>query len=54
MLIQSTEDKSWKIRHALALNFPNLITAFGMEMAEMNLLGIFSSLLRDTENEVKL
>lgn len=54
MLIQSTEDKSWKIRHALAQNFPRLIIAFGMEMAEMNLLGIFSSLLRDTENEVKL
>ncbi len=54
MLIQSTEDKSWRIRHALAVNFPQLVTAFIKELQEMNLIAIFSSLLRDVENEVKL
>lgn len=54
MLIQSTEDKSWRIRHALAVNFPQLVTAFLKELQEMNLIAIFSSLLRDVENEVKL
>lgn len=54
MLIQSTEDKSWRIRHALAVNFPQLVTAFLKELQEMNLIAIFQSLLRDVENEVKL
>lgn len=54
ILIQSTEDKSWKIRHALALSFPGLITVLAKEIQDMNLIGIFSSLLRDHENEVKL
>jgi serine/threonine-protein phosphatase 2A regulatory subunit A len=54
IIIQSAEDKSWKIRSALAEVFPNIVTAMPKDLQEMNLIGIFTNLLRDNENEVKL
>lgn len=53
IIIGATEDKSWRIRLALAKNFSPLAEAFGKEITEISLIQIFTTLLKDSENEVK-
>ena len=54
LIIQITGDKSWKVRHYLASEFHNLAEAVGSELTENSLISIFSTLLRDAENEVRV
>ncbi len=52
-LIAAGEDKSWKVRLAFAKNFAELVSAFGKEITDNNLITNFSQLLNDGEPEVK-
>lgn len=54
VIIQATEDKSWRVRFALANNFSELAESFGKEITDMSLIQIFTTLMRDVENEVKI
>lgn len=54
IIIQLTGDKSWKVKLYLARNFAKLAEALGKEIADNSLFSIFSTLLRDMENEVRL
>jgi len=54
IIIQLTGDKSWKVRLYLAKNFAELAQALGKEISENSLFSIFSTLLRDLENEVRI
>lgn len=53
LVIQMTNDKSWKVKHHLAKEFANLAHAVGPEITDNSLISIFSALLRDPENEVR-
>lgn len=52
IVIQLTGDKSWRVKYHLAKVFPDLSEALGQEISENSLFSIFSTLLRDLENEV--
>lgn len=54
LIIQMTGDKSWRVRHHLAKSFANLGEAVGKEISDNSLTPIFSTLLRDQENEVRI
>lgn len=54
LIIAATEDKSWRVRLALSKNFAELTEAFGKETTDVSLIQIFTNLLRDTENDVKI
>lgn len=54
MVIQLTSDKSWRVRVHLAKSFGLLAAAVGSEISENQLLSIFSTLIRDLENEVRV
>eukprot|EP00826_Nyctotherus_ovalis_P021445 TRINITY_DN1691_c0_g2_i4.p2 TRINITY_DN1691_c0_g2~~TRINITY_DN1691_c0_g2_i4.p2 ORF type:complete len:223 (-),score=64.61 TRINITY_DN1691_c0_g2_i4:47-715(-) len=47
------EDKSWKVRLAIAKNFPELAGAFGKEIVDASLTTKFSLLLKDDEADVR-
>lgn len=49
-----TGDKSWKVKLHLAKNFADLAEALGPDICENPLFSIFSTLLRDLENEVRI
>ena len=51
--LQIFEDKSWKVRLAIAKNFPDLAGAFGKEIVDANLVTKFSILLKDDEADVR-
>lgn len=53
IIIAATEDKSWKIRLALAKNFAQLAEAFGKEITDISLIQIFTTLLKDAETDVR-
>lgn len=53
IIIAATEDKSWKIRLALAKNFSPLAEALGKEITDTSLIQIFTTLLKDGENDVR-
>lgn len=53
IIIAATEDKSWRIRLALSKNFSQLAEALGKEITDISLIQIFSTLLKDGENEVR-
>eukprot|EP01016_Furgasonia_blochmanni_P041612 TRINITY_DN542_c0_g1_i13.p1 TRINITY_DN542_c0_g1~~TRINITY_DN542_c0_g1_i13.p1 ORF type:complete len:580 (+),score=152.85 TRINITY_DN542_c0_g1_i13:214-1953(+) len=53
IIIAATEDKSWKVRLALAKNFAKLAEAFGKEITDLSLIQIFTTILRDAENDVR-
>lgn len=54
LIIQMTGDKSWRVRHHLAKSFANLAEAVGKDISDNSLISIFSTLLRDQENEVRI
>lgn len=54
IIIAATEDKSWRVRLALSKNFAELTEAFGKETTDVSLIQIFTNLLRDNENDVKI
>ena len=54
IIIAATEDKSWRVRLALSKNFAELTEAFGKETTDGSLIQIFTNLLRDNENDVKI
>lgn len=54
LIIQMTGDKSWRVKHFLAKSFADLAEAVGSELSENSLVSIFSTLLRDPENEVRV
>lgn len=54
LIIQLTGDKSWRVRHHLASEFHLLASAVGSEITDNSFLSIFSTLLRDSENEVRI
>lgn len=54
LIIQMTGDKSWRVRHHLAKSFANLAEAVGKDISDTSLISIFSTLLRDPENEVRI
>ena len=54
IIIQLTGDKSWKVKLHLAKYFANLAKALGKDISENSLFSIFSTLLRDLENEVRI
>jgi serine/threonine-protein phosphatase 2A regulatory subunit A len=54
IIIAATEDKSWKIRLALAKNFAQLAEAFGKEITDISLIQIFTNLLKDSETDVRI
>eukprot|EP00826_Nyctotherus_ovalis_P036138 TRINITY_DN3186_c0_g1_i1.p1 TRINITY_DN3186_c0_g1~~TRINITY_DN3186_c0_g1_i1.p1 ORF type:complete len:520 (+),score=94.15 TRINITY_DN3186_c0_g1_i1:285-1844(+) len=51
--LQIFEDKSWKVRLAIAKNFPELAGAFGKDIVDGNLVTKFSLLLKDDEADVR-
>lgn len=53
IIIAATEDKSWRIRLALAKNFSQLAEALGKDITEASLIQIFTTLLKDGENDVR-
>eukprot|EP01015_Nassula_variabilis_P028291 TRINITY_DN5896_c0_g1_i1.p1 TRINITY_DN5896_c0_g1~~TRINITY_DN5896_c0_g1_i1.p1 ORF type:complete len:389 (+),score=60.61 TRINITY_DN5896_c0_g1_i1:68-1234(+) len=53
IIIAATEDKSWRVRLALAKNFAGIAEAFGKEITDLSLIQIFTTILRDVENDVK-
>lgn len=53
IIIAATEDKSWKIRLALAKNFSQLAEALGKDITDASLIQIFTTLLKDGENDVR-
>lgn len=54
LIIAATEDKSWRVRLALSKNFAELTEAFGKDVTDVSLIQIFTNLLRDCENDVKI
>ena len=54
LIIQMTGDKSWRVKLHLAKCFADLAEAVGNDIAENSLISIFSTLLRDPENEVRI
>lgn len=54
LIIQMTGDKSWRVKHHLAKWFAELAKAVGKDIADNSLISIFSTLLRDPENEVRI
>ena len=54
LIIQLTGDRSWRVKNHLAGYFDKLIEALGEEVAENSMITIFSTLLRDSENEVRI
>lgn len=54
LIFAASEDDSWKIRHALSKNLPFIAEALGKEICEGFLAQIFTTLLKDSENEVKV
>ena len=54
LIIQMTGDKSWRVKLHLAKYFADLAEAVGSDIAESSLISIFSTLLRDPENEVRI
>lgn len=53
IIIAATEDKSWRIRLSLSKNFSQVAEALGKEITDISLIQIFSTLLKDGENEVR-
>ena len=53
LIIQLTGDKSWRVKHHLAKWFAELAFAVGKDISDNSLVSIFSTLLRDPENEVR-
>lgn len=49
-----TEDRSWRVRHALSKSFSELAEALGKEISDVSLVQIFTNLLRDGENDVRI
>lgn len=47
------EDKSWRIRYVVADKIMELVQGIGQDHATEHLLPSFSSLLKDTESEVR-
>ena len=54
VIIQSAEDKSWRVRLALSHNFAEIAESFGKEITDLSLVQTFSTLLKDVENVVKI
>ena len=54
IVITLTGDKSWRVRYHLAENFAELARALGKDIAVTSLISIFSTLLKDLENEVRI
>lgn len=54
LIIQMTGDKSWRVKLHLAKNFAKLAEAVKRDVADTSLINIFSTLLRDPENEVRI
>ena len=54
LIIQMTGDKSWRVKLHLAKNFAKLAHAVGKDISDNSLISIFSTLLRDPENEVRV
>lgn len=54
VVIQATQDKSWRVKLCLAKNFALLAEISGKEIAENPLSNIFSTLLKDPEVDVRL
>lgn len=54
LIIQMTGDKSWRVKLHLAKHFAKLANAVGKDIADNSLISIFSTLLRDPENEVRV
>jgi hypothetical protein len=49
-----TGDKSWRVRLCLSKIFTDLAQVLGPEISDSSLFSIFSTLLRDLENEVRI
>ena len=54
VIIQSAEDKSWRVRLALSKNFSEIAESFAKEITDLSLIQTFSTLLKDVENDVKI
>lgn len=53
IIISATEDKSWRVRLSLSKTFAELAEAFGHDVTDHNLIQIFTTLLKDPENDVR-
>ncbi len=49
-----TGDKSWKVKFYLSKIFAQLAKVLGPDITENSLFSIFTTLLRDLENEVRI
>ncbi|CAD8100976.1 unnamed protein product [Paramecium primaurelia] len=54
LIILQAEDKSWKVRMALAQIFADLAIAVGKDIADNQLLPICLNLLKDTQSDVRV
>ncbi|CAD8195625.1 unnamed protein product [Paramecium pentaurelia] len=54
LIILQAEDKSWKVRMALAQIFADLAIAVGKDIADYQLLPICLNLLKDTQSDVRV
>lgn len=54
LIIQSAEDKSWRVRLNLSKIFAELAEAVGKEISDSSLTQIFSNLLKDGESDVRV
>jgi serine/threonine-protein phosphatase 2A regulatory subunit A len=53
LIIQAQEDRSWRVRLSLAKNLSEIAEAFGKDITDLNLVQIFSNILKDPENDVR-
>lgn len=54
LIIQAADDKSWRVRLALARNFTQIAENFGKEVTDMSLIQTYGNLLKDSEVDVKI
>lgn len=54
LILQSSEDKSWRVRLALSKSFADLAEAVGKEIADSSLIQILQNLLKDNESDVRV
>ena len=54
VIIQASQDKSWRVKLSLSKNFAEIADLCGKEIAENPLSNIFTTVLKDPETEVRI
>ena len=54
LIIQASDDKSWRVRLCLSKNFTEIASNVGREVTDMSLIQTYGNLLKDPEIDVKI